>query len=67
MSILQRRDEEKSRRLWKDLKDLQDLKDLKDWQDWQGFIPSPAATAGDLDDGSVLCEKPVWGNKRGEF
>ena len=58
MSILQRRGEEKSRRLWKD---------LKDWQDLQGFIPSPAATAGDLDDGSVLCEKPVWGNKRGEF
>ena len=36
-------------------------------QNWQGFIPSPAATVGDLDDGSVLCEKPVWGNKRGEF
>ena len=45
----------------------EDYKIRQDLKDWQGFIPSPAATAGDLDDGSVLCEKPVWGNKRGEF
>ena len=34
-------------------------------QDWQGCILSSAAIASDLDDGSILCEKPVLGYKQG--